>query len=80
MFNQILNTMENIMNLLESEELVEMETDREMLSISFRKFFGTEKEFLFILNCKPIFDCKTKKTAIKKIDSFIDKGFKLTNI
>lgn len=68
---------EQILKLLEENGIVEMETEESLLTIWFRKFFGTEKEFHFQLNAKPVDGCKTKKTALKKIDEFINKGFEL---
>ncbi len=68
---------EHILKLLEHNEFVEMETEDSFLTIWFRKFFGTEKEFHFNLNAKAVDGCKTKRTALKKIDEFINKGFVL---
>jgi hypothetical protein len=64
-----------ILSTLITDGFVEMETDDSLLEIKFRKFFGQKEEFLFILNAKAIFGCKAKKTALKKIDEFINIGF-----
>ena len=66
-----------ILELLKKDESVDLETENDILTIWFRKFFGTKKEFHFELNCKPIKGCKTDKTALKVIDEFLNKGFKL---
>jgi hypothetical protein len=66
-----------ILEILKKEEIIELETSQHILTIRFRKFFGTEKEFNFELNCKSIDGCKTDKTALKKIQQFIDKGFSI---
>jgi hypothetical protein len=68
---------EQILKLLEENGMVEMEREDSLLTIWFRKFFGTKKEFNFQLNAKSVDGCKTKKTALKKIDGFINKGFVL---
>lgn len=69
-----------IFKILEENEFVEMETQNDMLTIYFRKFFGTKKEYLFQLNAKAVDDCKTKKTANKKIEKYISRGFVLSDI
>ena len=71
-----MQTADQILKTLEQEGMVEMETIKDILTIRFRKFFGTQKEFNFELNCKAVDGCKTKKTALKKIQQFIDKGFR----
>ena len=68
---------EDLLKSLMKTGLIEMETEDSMLTIRYRKFFGTEKEFHFELNCKAVYGCKTKKTALKKIKEFINKGFTL---
>lgn len=62
---------------LEQDGLVEMETEDSILTIRFRKFFGSEKEFHFELNAKGDDGRNTKKTALKKVRAFVDEGFKL---
>jgi len=69
MINTILKQLE--------DGFVEMETEDDMLTIYYRKFFSQKKTWLFEYNCKAVYDCKTKKTAIKKINEYINKGFKL---
>lgn len=70
-------TAEQIIQELEEETFIELTTEDDLLIISFRKFFGTEKEFLFVLNAKAVGSCKTKKTALKKIEGFLQKGFEI---
>ena len=68
----------NILDTLIKQGKVSMETETSELTIVHRVFFGTKKEFLFILNAKAIADCKMPKTAEKKIQKFIDNGFVLS--
>ena len=69
-----------ILEKLRRESTIEMQTSEDLLIISFRKFFGTEKEFLFELNCKPIDSCKSIKTGLKKIEKFINRGFEIIEL
>ena len=71
---------ELIFKKLAENEFVELETEDSLLTIYFRKFFSTEKSYLFELNAKAIDSCKTKKTAINKISNYIQKGFVLSDI
>lgn len=66
---------EKILKLLEENGLIEMETENDLLIIRFRKFFGSQKEFHFELNAKPVDGCKTKRTALRKIENYINIGF-----
>lgn len=71
-----MNTQE-ILNQLKKDGSIDLETESDMLAIWFRKFFGTRREFHFQLNCKAIKGCKTDKAAMKTINQFLNKGFKL---
>ena len=66
-----------ILEILENEEIAELENSHSILIIRFREFFGNKKEFHFELNSKAIDNCKTKRTALKKIKRFINQGFQL---
>jgi ribosomal protein S8 len=67
---------EEILKILQDEGFVYMESQNDkMLNIYHRKFYGTEKEFLFELNAKAVYSCKTKTSALKKIQEYIDRGF-----
>ena len=66
-----------ILELLKENESIEMETQDHLLTIWFKKFFGNEREFLFQLNGKAVSGCKTEKTALKKIQSFLNEGFEI---
>lgn len=69
-----------ILELLKQHGLVELETEESVLVIRFRKFFGVNKEFHFELNARAIDSCKTEKAALNRIESFIDRGFVLSEI
>ena len=68
---------EVILGKLDEEGEVELETEDSMLTIRFRKFFGTEKEYNFQLNAKAVDGCKSRSTATKKIEHWINQGFKI---
>lgn len=69
-----------ILELLKQDGLVELETQESLLVIRFQKFFGVKKEFHFELNAKAVDSCKTEKSALNKIESFINRGFVLSEI
>jgi hypothetical protein len=56
-----------ILNILLKNESVSLSTNESVLYIFFKSFYLPEKEFLFMLNATPVYGCKTKKTALKKI-------------
>ena len=71
--------MENAINLilehLEKNESVMLETEDSILEIVLKPFFSDKKQFLFMLNSRAVDSCKTKKAGIKKISGWIEKGF-----
>ena len=73
--------MENtkILDLLTQSEVLEFQTDEDVLTIWHREFFRQRKEFLFELNGTGVFACVTKQAALKKIDSFLNRGFNLVS-
>ena len=68
----------SIIETLNETGIVELENNDSIIVIRFRKFFGTDKSFNFELNCKPVFGCKGKATANKKITKLIASGFVLS--
>lgn len=70
-----MKTAKEIIEILKNKTFIEMSTETDMLIIWFRKFFRTEKEFLFELNCKAVKSLRSNKAAEKNIQNFIDNGF-----
>ena len=68
---------DQILDLLKENGSVDMETEDSILTIRYQRFYGTEKQFNFELNAKAVDDCKTKVTALTKIQKYLELGFKL---
>ena len=64
-----------ILELLDKNEICFIETERDILTIAYKKFFRPDKEYLFVLNGKATDSCKGRKTASKKIEKYIAQGF-----
>lgn len=60
---------------LVAHESIEMESEDSLLIVWYREFFGVNKEYLFQLNGKAIYGCKTKQIALKKIEHYLRLGF-----
>ena len=67
------------MKMLEEERVANLVSENDLLTIFYRPFFRKPKEFLFVLNGKPVFGCKTKKIARKKIEKILSGGFQLAD-
>jgi len=66
---------DQIMKFLEANGIATLGTETDVVHIYYRAFYDRKSQFLFQLNAKPIDGCKTKITALKKIDEFLNKGF-----
>lgn len=68
---------QNILDLLVQNESVDLQTEDDVLTIWHKVFFKSKKEFVFQLNGKAVFGCTNKDAAIRKIDGFLNRGFKV---
>jgi len=67
-----------IIQLAKKHGSIELETRNDLLVI-YCKCFGGKDSFLFELNGRGVADAKTEKTAIKKTQSFLDRGFDVSS-
>ena len=72
-----LKTAKEIIEFVKENETIELCSESNIVCIFYRKFYGVNKEYHFQLNCIAKNGCKTDATALKAVQTYLDKGYEV---
>lgn len=75
------NNIDKILEVLWRDRVVEMQSDTCMLTVDHRDYNNDGKRtFMFTVNAEAVDSCSKHNTVRRKIQKYIDDGFKLIDI